>query len=62
MFGYNEWFVGEYEKKQDTLFLTYHNDKRPARFGTKILINNGELRSLDKPKDSVMQFLPFKIR
>ena len=59
-FGYNEWFIGNYSQNRDTLFLKYEGSK-PYRFGEKILIKNGSLVTLDKPKDSDQYFVPFKI-
>ena len=60
VFGYNEWFVGKYKRKADTLFLTYH-DKKPARFGTKILISKNELLTIDASADTTKLFYPFVI-
>ena len=60
VFGYNEWFTGNYNKNGDTLFLTYDGAK-PIRFGQKILYKDSMLSTLDVPRDSNQYFVPFKV-
>jgi hypothetical protein len=60
VFGYNEWFTGKYIKKGDTLLLKY-TDVIPPRFGKIILKKDAMLTALDKPKDTAMRFINFKI-
>jgi hypothetical protein len=54
VFGYNEWFTGNYKQKGDTLYLKY-NQLKPRTFGEIILNHNGELISLGKSKDSLFR-------
>jgi hypothetical protein len=53
VFGYNEWFIGKWDKKGDTLYLNY-DSKRVEQLGNKILISKGYLNpigsSVDKKK------------
>lgn len=60
VFGYNEWFMGSYSQKGDTLFLKYSRPK-PQRFGSKVLIEANKLVALDKPIGNTQHFLPFTI-
>ena len=53
VFGYNEWFSGNWKKSGDTLHLKY-DAKKVKQLGDKILISNGYLNpignSVDKEK------------
>jgi hypothetical protein len=60
VFFYDEYFVGTYEKQDDTLFLDYRG-KRPIRFGDKILMNNEKeiLETIRSENDSLKNVVPF---
>jgi hypothetical protein len=60
VFGYNEWFTGNYRQSGDTLFLKY-DGTQPYRFGKKILVKEGVLITLDKAIDSTQYFVPFYV-
>jgi hypothetical protein len=61
VFGSNDWYIGTYTKKSDTLYLKYKRLKPGRAFGTVILIKGDTLTTLDKPKDSTRYFVPFKV-
>lgn len=59
VFFYNEWFLGTYSQRGDTLFLSYKTDK-PYRFGDTIINNGRTLIPINKFKiDSSQYFVPF---
>jgi hypothetical protein len=59
VFFYDEWFLGTYSQKGDTIFLNYKTD-RPYRFGDTILNNGSSLIPLNKfKKDSSQYFVAF---
>ncbi len=60
VFFYDEYFVGAYEKRGDTLYLDYHG-KKPLRFGERILMNNTKeiLETLRRDNDSLRNVVPF---
>ncbi len=59
-FFYDEFFIGTYVKKNDTLFLDYKWEK-PVRFGDKIFMNNEYeiLETVRKEGDSLVNVVPF---
>jgi len=60
VFFYDEYFVGTYEKRGDTLYLDYRG-KKPVRFGERILMNNDKeiLETLRRDDDSLRNVVPF---
>jgi len=52
VFGYDEWWTGQWEKSGDSLFLKYDNKKVPA-LGDTILIANGYLNPIGHSVDTV---------
>lgn len=60
VFFYDEYFVGTYEKKGDTLYLDYRW-KKPIRFGERILMNNEKeiLETIHSEDDSLRNVVPF---
>ncbi|MBN2664770.1 MAG: hypothetical protein JXR68_14060 [Bacteroidales bacterium] len=60
VFFYDEFFVGTYQKKNDTLFLDYKR-KKPVRFGDIIFMNNEDeiLETIRKEGDSLINVVPF---
>lgn len=60
VFFYDEYFVGTYEKRGDTLYLDYRG-KKPVRFGERILMNNEKeiLETLRNDDDSLRNVVPF---
>jgi hypothetical protein len=54
VFFYDEYFVGTYEKRGDTLYLDYRG-KKPVRFGERILMHNDKeiLETLRSDDDSL---------
>lgn len=60
VFFYEEYFIGTYDKRGDTLYLDYWGEP-PGRFGQKILMNNDEeiLETLSKDYDSLKNYAPF---
>jgi hypothetical protein len=47
VFGFNEWWTGKWEKKENILTLKY-NDKMAEQLGDTILIENGYLNPIGK--------------
>lgn len=60
VFFYDEYFVGTYEKRGDTLYLDYRG-KKPVRFGERVLMNNDKeiLETLRRDDDSLRNVVPF---
>lgn len=59
VFFYDEWFLGTYSQKGDTIYLRYKTDK-PYRFGDTIVNNGSSLITVNKlKKDSSQYFVPF---
>jgi hypothetical protein len=59
VFFYDEWFLGTYSQKGDTIFLKYKTDQ-PYAFGDTILNNGRSLITVNKfKKDSAQHFAPF---
>jgi len=52
VFGYDEWWTGQWKKSGDSLFLKYKNKKVPA-LGDTILIANGYLNPIGHSVDTV---------
>ncbi len=60
VFFYDEYFVGTYEKRGDTLYLDYRG-KKPVRFGERILMDNDKeiLETICSDDDSLRNVVPF---
>lgn len=60
VFFYDEYFVGTYEKRGDTLYLDYRG-KKPIRFGDRILMDNDNeiLETIRSEDDSLRNVAPF---
>ncbi|WP_341693917.1 hypothetical protein [Flavobacterium calami] len=50
VFGYNEWWTGKWDVKDNILTLKY-DDKQAVQLGDKILISNGYLNPIGKTFD-----------
>ncbi len=60
VFGYNEWYTGTYNRKGDTLLLTYETEK-PRTIGRKLVEKDSLLITIDKPKDTTDCCIPLHI-
>lgn len=52
VFGYNEWWTGKWEKKENVLLLKYDN-KNVKQLGDTILIANGYLNPIGQSVDKI---------